>query len=149
MVTRYKIVRDRHSVWSGGKYQKYYAAGTTVSAVPNTLGLACFKTKRQAEATMKRWGFTGSLHFKIIRIKTIGRGTVPKVMSMGQFYETDLDRFYTFFRKMSKEAIRIALTTTHVYGSGKACQGQTETDTMSLLIPPEGTICYPAVKVLT
>ena len=97
------------------RYKRKYKKGLTVHAKSNSLGLMTFKRKKDAIK------FASAL-FKntlILKIQSIGRGRVPKGISMF-VDERELDHFYS------------NLPYTHY------CPP-----------PPSGTICYKLIKVLT
>lgn len=108
----YKIVKYGESLFlhtSG--FNLTYIVGNITRARKSTLGVFCFKTKRQA----KNFTTTKSpFNITILKVIPIGRGKVPKLIcNFG-----GLKNFY------SKTA---------------------PTDST---VPPDGTVCYPAVKVL-
>lgn len=143
MAIRFKLVTyTRASIFAGGKYKKFYYHGTIVHAVPGSLGLACFKTLHEArEAKKKFWPAD-----RIIRVKPIGaKGKVPQGMSIWQATDDKVDGFYSFLRRMKKGARvrQFVSDTQHLQAT------LSNGETMTLLIPPKGTICYQAVEVLT
>ena len=102
----------RHSAFASGKYNRNYSKGATVRAREGTLGVAVFKTKKQAEAFQGKIG----THYKIISVLPIGRKKTVEYICNAQS-ERSLDFFYN--EKLGAN-----------------------------LVPPPGTIFYPAVEVL-
>lgn len=119
---RYKVVksRSRYSCIVSGCsiYGIRYEIGKEVYALPDTMGIMCFKTRELA----LKWingHYTLALNNIIIEVIPMGRGHIPQSIAspnnLKMYYE-DRPRY-----------IR----------SGK-----------SWLDPPKGTICYPAVYVV-
>ena len=111
MAIRYKVVRNRTSLFTNGKYLLAYLPGNIVTAPEGTLGIMTFKTRRQAE------DFSFKSDAEIIRVRGIGRGKVPAKVCNGT-REFALDAFY-FGGVIGKSA------------------------------PPDGTICYQSIEVLS
>lgn len=88
----WKVIRskDRSSLFSTGKYKLYYEKGSIVSAVPGTLGIMCFKTKREAIQFGSGLGGTS-----IVKLRTIGRGKVPEKICR----EADSHSLNLFYKK--------------------------------------------------
>jgi len=104
----------RHSAFAGGEYDLIYRKDTTVRAREDTLGVAVFKTRKQAVA------FRGKSPYEVIRVRPIGRGKTVKLICSDQS-GAGLKDFY------SEMLWRSTLTT---------------------LMPPLGTVFYPAIEVL-
>lgn len=123
------VCRDnRASCFAGGKYCKFYHKDTIVEAEPGTLGLMVFDTKKDALDFSRHTSCEKGGHL-ILEVQPIGKGKRPmKICS--HFLEDRVDNYYahqklSFFERR-KSILRV--------------------DTIR---PPKGTICYPAVKVLT
>lgn len=86
MLNRWKVLRGRHSCSARGYFGLYYAKGTTVEALPGTLGIMVFDTWRHAADFMGR-------NRTIIMVKAIGQGKNCPLVS-GWTDEFDLKRFY-------------------------------------------------------
>ena len=128
---RYKVVssKDNRSSCSlapdGNEYIKYYRKGETVKANKGTLGIFVFKTKKQANNFIKNRRDNEGSYF-ILKVKSIGKGESPKFVCgcpllLMLIWDTSkyLNQFYKYGEKSNLQ-----------------------------MKPPEGTICYPAVKVL-
>ena len=120
---RYKVVISRNrgscSIEEGCKYRKVYKRGKIVKAKKGTLGIFCFKTKIDAINFIH--GNEEGGYFSIIKIKPIGKGKKPKLIaSIFPFLGADI-MINDFYRH-----------------SGYILNQES----------PEGTICYPAVRVL-
>jgi len=89
-----------------------YQEGTKTTAPKHTLGIFCFKTKRQAKHFIS---LKGSFNRAIMRVIPIGRGKVPKLICL-------YGGLLNFYKDITAEGDK--------------------------RMPPNGTICYPAVKVL-
>ena len=126
---RYKLVKktNRKSIMVNpdSMYSKTYKVGTVVQANPNTIGIFVFETLKDAE----NFGRIKSNYEKIIKVKPIGEGIRPKrVFKAGWLYSAYREE-----------------------GGVKALLGEKpiiDDDNYYDKIP-EGTICYPAVEVLT
>ena len=122
---KYKVVQyNRCSIFSPPRYILKYKKNTTVRAMKHTLGIMVFKHLKDAENFAKECCENTHL---ILRVETIGRGKTPKKICPGSRHPKnrfDYDNFYSQLRK--------GLFISH-----------------NIVTPPEGTICYPAVKVLT
>ena len=100
------------------RYKRIYNEGMTIRAESNSLGLMTFKRKKDAIKFAKRISFGRKVYYKILKIQSIGRGFVPKKISMSVSIES-LNYFYS--DDLSRQS----------------CP------------PPDGTICYKSIKVLT
>lgn len=115
--TRFKVVKaaSRYSCMVHGstKYALKYDPETAVYALPETLGVMCFDTYKNAYKLIRQHWYYGE-NCMIIKVIPMGRGRRPKSIGsptrLKEYYEED-----------------------HWYRS---------------LIPPDGTICYPAVYVV-
>lgn len=154
MAVRYKVVSidqnygipalenrepKRFSALVKGFFKINYSKGKTVRAKKNTVGIMCFKRRHQAEAWMNGPTLYSEISdFEIIRVQPVGRGKTPKTFS--GHYGTHV---LLLLRKLIKrfgveEGYKQLLTGRY--------------DVLDMYVrymePPEGTICYPAVKVL-
>ena len=102
----------RYSVLAGGNYRLDYSENSIVRAREGTLGVAVFKTRKQADAFHK-----GRPNQEIICVRPVGRGKTVKSVC-GNQSEIELDNFY--------DKRLMSLT----------------------ILPPLGSIFYPAVEVL-
>lgn len=119
-MVRYKVVVNRASVYAQGIYQLKYVKGTVVTGLPKTLGIMVFDTYGNAEEFM---GVLWSIaDIKIVKVRTIGKGTRPKYLSM----------------RINEESIR-AFYTPGLFGIDEWCP---------IAGIAKGTMCYPAVEVL-
>lgn len=98
------------------KYVNIYTKGETIHAVKSTLGIFVFHTRKQAKAFIAKYVIKHIT--KILRVRPIGRGKVPKVIVQAGACHTHIIDFYIDLYQV--------ITTN----------------------PPTGTICYPAVEVL-
>jgi len=135
MPIRWKVVTKDRESWSmllrpeifPEKFVKIYNLNTIVSAHPKSLGLMTFKTKKHAKKFQSRHPVSG---LRIIKVKGIGRGYVPKAI-------------VALFRIISLNGI---LETTQELKTS----GYSRPYCSSLFwSTPVGTICYKKVKVLT
>ena len=93
---KFKVVRisgrgRRYSVFAEGDYELQYLKGSIVRAREETLGVAVFKTRKQAKSFQDRY-----MLLEIIRVRPIGRGktvkyicTDPTEFQLGRFYRTN------------------------------------------------------------
>jgi len=112
----------RYSSFTRGSYKLEYPENTIVRAREETLGVAVFKTRKQAEIFVAKPHsyLSFKLPFKIIHVRPIGRG--KNVKFVRDFpSEVGLGEFYSLKRP------------------AQSCR---------LVRPPSGTIFYPAVEVL-
>jgi len=106
---KFKVVRvdyhgRRHSIFARGGYSLEYPKGI-VRAIPGTLGVAVFGTRRQAENFL-----ISSLDQKIIRVRPVGRGrSVEFVCDFPS--EEYLDFFYRHKHTIRKHLTRTPLGT--------------------------------------
>lgn len=87
---KFKVVRRgrRLSLFAEGSYRLEYLKGSIVRARRGTLGVAVFKTRKQAEDFQEKYMF-----LEIIHVRPIGRGrTVRSICSDPS--EIQLDTFY-------------------------------------------------------
>jgi len=110
--------KGRHSIFAKDGYELEYPVGSIVRAREGTFGVSVFKTKKQAERFRGKYFES---HFKMIRVRPIGRGKVVKLICTSQ-NEIDLNVFYR------QNLYRFIVKATQT--------------------PPPGTIFYPAVEVL-
>ena len=126
---------DRTSIQMTDKYQKYYKENTVVKANKGSLGIMVFKTKRQAE----RWAddrFGNSS--MVLKVLPIGKGKVPKLIST----PNHINIFYKHLSRLLTQEMPESY-------SGGNIKYNDEDISIALWPVPPGTICYPAVKVLT
>jgi len=121
---KFKVVRKigerRKSAFTRGNYSLDYPENSIVKARKGTLGIAVFRTRKQArEFLEKSHGFY--LFFKTIRVCPIGRGKTVKYIC-DYPSEPFLDKFYSC-RRRRDSFFRLAIS-------------------------PPGTMFYPAVEVL-
>ena len=125
MTIRYKVVKKRSRcsavVDGNSPYGLKYLPGTKVTAKEGTFGIMTFVEKYQANSFAYHLGWS-NIHERekciVITVETIGRGKYPKIIS--SMTETiNLDSFYKDDNYWKRETV-----------------------------PPDGTMCYPAVKVL-
>ena len=112
---RYKVTRKNRTsciISHQSRFCQKYLKGKIVRADPETLGIFTFETEKAAKL------FIWPRPWLILRVQPIGKGKIPKLISL-YTYQEHLIRFIK------------NLTTKH---------------TTRLI--PTGTICYPAVKVL-
>ena len=83
--------QKRSSAFASGKYSLDYAKGTIVRAIKGTLGVAVFKTRKQAERFLIIYSI---LPHQLIRVRPIGRGKSVEYIS-NQIEESELDIFYS------------------------------------------------------
>jgi len=120
----YKVVifSQRTSAAARGKYCLVYAPiGKVVKALDGTMGIMCFENRADAEAFICKYPYVYG--WVIIEVEGIGKPFRPRRVcqyTSGQM----LDRYYTSRRGHKRRS------------------GYTEQ-------APTGTICFPAVKVLT
>ena len=80
---------ERCSAFAKGIYNLFYPKGTTVTAREESLGVAVFKTKRQAKTFIE--GARRDLPLKIIRVRPVGRGKiVDNIAAAGGSYTLKL-----------------------------------------------------------
>lgn len=120
------------------KYFKIYKKGTTVKAPKNSFGIFCFKRKKDAEKFKEHMAINSTLlygtQYIILKVEPIGKGKTPKEI----IYRGLMSDFY------NNTKIFVVREEIAPYHSGV----YTENFIKTTLIPP-GTICYPAVKVLS
>jgi len=108
----------RCSIYARGKYSLDYVKGTIVRAIKGTLGVAVFKTRKQAE------NFSDCNYHKIIRVVPVGRGRTVKIVSRG-LDPLSFNYFYIYRRKRGGYPFDV-----------------------KIISPPPGTVFYPAVEVI-
>ena len=88
---RYRVVdSNRESLFMSGKYSFIYRKGEVISAVPGSVGIFCFKTRKEAQNFLLEFV---PHHGKILRVKPLSRGRTPKTIC--QFTkEVSVDAFY-------------------------------------------------------
>ena len=121
-IKRFKVIksRSRYSAVVNGKsqYSLKYEPGTEVYALPETMGIMCFTSHKKAD----KWIRTHYYYWgncRIIEVIPMGKGRIPEVIASPQ---------------------KLALW----YNN----RDHYRTFNHSLLTPPDGTICYPAVYVV-
>ena len=119
------VTKDRLSVISqfgdgSPWYIKRYAKGTVIKARSRTLGIFCFSRKKQALNFIE---IQKLYHLQVIKIKALSRGKKPKMVSW----------------HLNRDSISYFYNT----------EDQDDAIPSRGIIPPEGTICYNAIKVLT
>jgi len=127
---KYKVVSEDNksaflSLCNGiKKYRLNYKKDTIVEAPKGTLGIMVFERKYQAEKFIRRQTDCPAC-FNIKRVLSIGKGKKPYSICRISILDSDydLDQFYR--KNIIDPFYRI-----------------------SKVSPPDGTICYPAVKVL-
>ena len=123
---KFKAVRVigklRVSAFAKGYYYLDYPKGAIVRAREGTLGIAVFG--RRSEAVKFCRVKFGNNSFEIVRVLPIGRGRNVKKVSRSQSAYM-LDIFYG------------AVQNTQLYS-----------DSFTSMLPPPGTIFYPAVEVI-
>ena len=121
----YKVVRkvSRESVLAEGKYRLIYKKGTVVHTIPGTLGIMVFDYLSLARAFIKHVLGPPLSNFAVVRVKPIGKGTMPLSVSVGVL-EEQLSKFYAIHPAPCNPFIPYNTT------------------------PPLGTTCYEAVEVL-
>ena len=67
------------SAYAQGSYSLCYSQGTIVRARRNTVGVAVFQTRRDAERFVSC--FSGFRKLKIIRVRPVGRGKTVNIIS--------------------------------------------------------------------
>ena len=117
------------SCFAGGKYTKAYNRDEIVRERSLTLGIMVFEKRSQAIKFIKSHVSPIRCPLHIKRVLPIGKGKRPPLISKRASQE-GIYEFYQRYAHFKKEWIKVSLNST------------------PLVTPPEGTICYPAVKVL-
>ena len=119
----------------GSKYCLEYIKGEIVEAMPGTHGIMVFKSKHFANNFL--WGLSS---VKIIKVRVIGRR--KKIICLGEVRSDNpalntayLNKFYRLLPKGLRPDT--SFRKLHQLFNG------------DFMIPPKGTECYPAVKVLS
>jgi hypothetical protein len=132
MAIRWKVVDDeRKSIIASCNDSQVkglsYEKGLITTTHKGTAGIFVFKTRYQAKEWAKDFW-----DIKILKVKTIGRKKIPKWLpSLYSRHAEHIPSFYTWLFR--------------VRGKKRYCSYQ---DNFVWEVP-EGTECYPAVKVLT
>jgi len=95
---RYKVVTDDRKSMnrSCGSYELEYIRETKVFGKEGTLGVFCFKTKKDATEFILANEYTRSKYgLRILRVRPIGRGKVPKYVLSGNIQTSILVDDYT------------------------------------------------------
>jgi hypothetical protein len=100
-------------------YGLKYDPDTEVYALPETMGVMCFQSRKWAEKWLKSHWFIG-LNNIIVEVIPMGKGHMPKVVANPK----KLDLWYNDIKAYRRIHLHPFLT------------------------PPDGTICYPAVYVV-
>jgi len=100
---RYKVVnKNRESIIvKGSEYYLKYETGSTVKAKDNTLGIFCFKRKKDA----KNFVVPGD---KILRVIPLKRGNIPECIAISSkniSFETSIKYFYEGNRDIYRIAV--------------------------------------------
>ena len=85
----------RTSAYAEGSYSLCYLQGTIVRARRNTVGVAVFRTRRDAERFTSH--FSVFRRLKIIRVRPIGRGKTVNIIS----YFTSPYSLASFYKRVS------------------------------------------------
>lgn len=133
--TKFKVVRKGElasnyvSCFAEGRYQRTYNNDEIVEAEPGSLGIMVFGKRSQAKKFVEsRMSFMRNLlHIK--HVLPIGNGKRPPFVSR-RTHQENIHEFYQRYAHFKREWITVPLKNS------------------PLNTPPEGTICYPAVKVL-
>lgn len=114
-------------------YKIYYTKNSVVKAAKGSIGIFCFRTKKEAlKYNARKWTMQTRDNVEIIKVLPIGRGYTPK--SIAYYYTLKcISAFDKWKRKGSIFPIVSKITD----------------EELRVLAPAEGVICYPAVKVLT
>lgn len=116
------------SCFAEGRHQRAYENNEIVEAEPGSLGIMTFEKRSQATEFITNHDlFPHNLLIK--HVLPIGKGKKPPLISKLMSQE-GLHEFYQRYAHFKKEWITVPLKDT------------------PLNTPPEGTLCYPAVKVL-
>lgn len=118
--SQFKIVtHDRKSLFAQGKYCNFYNKDFIVHAVPGTLGLMTFRTRREAKDFRNELWSADKNRSKIIRVLPTSRG----------------HKLYQICKSQTEGSLN------HYY------EGNREIEPYPLYAP-EGTMGYRALKVL-
>lgn len=127
--TRFKVTTlNRLScIISDFPFRLRYDKDTIVEALPGTYGVMCFKTEGDAIEFVNHRVVRHRDDYRILRIKPIGRGRIPKHVCRSTYL---IKEFY------------------QVFGVNWDIQ-KSDPFKGILFSVPKGTICYPKVRVLT
>lgn len=147
-LVRWKVIREdpkgkRISCLAKGKYSLVYKKGRVVKAAPNSIGVMCFDTKRNATAwlsgqqdqiehsnpTIPYGNLPENKLFiaKIAKVRPIGKGWRPGLINCA----------------FSADSIKHVCDLVKKHGLTKVLFGLLWDE------PPKGTICYHEVEVLS
>lgn len=141
----YKVVngvRTSYASEEGSKYCLNYPKGGIVEAVPSTVGLMCFKKKKDAKRFLNR-------DFYNI---TFGYFMAKFLCAILTNFSDPKDRFnYPRIIKVKplSEEIDVRLISTRFSSYGIDEFYRKESSEFNTRVPPKGTVCYDKVKVLT
>jgi len=114
-------------------YAKTYTKGKIVTANKDSIGIFCFRTKKEATVYKDTKFLVGFQHkVEIIKVLPIGRGISPK--KIAYYYTKECITIYNTWLKRGKPSLQVMLKTEKK---------------VRFMSPAKGVICYPAVKVLT
>jgi hypothetical protein len=143
MKPKWKVVtrKDRSSIIAKcDGFKKHYEKGQVVNETENSLGIMVFKNRYHAENFLIRAGKIGV--GSIVKVMPIGKAKPVRPICDNARNKRRMEKYYRLFNLMEmyikngdNESLRKALSIKNTlllyYGSA-----------------PEGTQCYPAVKVL-
>ena len=135
--TKWKVVtKDRKSARTEDpRYIRKYLKNTTVKAQEGSLGLMVFETKKQAKNFSIRLSES-----RVLEVMPIGRPKRPTVLA----HRDHFNLFYKHKRRFTIKKIIEQLQTS----MGGRLDYEVNNHFIMLWPVPEGTVCYPSVKVL-
>jgi hypothetical protein len=132
---RWKVIDKHHreSIFiDNERYPKLslrYFKNKITKALPFTLGIMCFDTKKNAKQFIDKHYISERKYASIIKVKTFGKGQRPKEIVVCTRGKTDIIFPEEPLLRWSKNRER-------------------KFSDISIDKPPKGTICYPAVMPL-
>jgi hypothetical protein len=143
MKPKWKVVnkKDRGSIFARcDGFKKYYGPGRIVEETPDSVGIMVFRTKRDAENFLIRSGKfdTG----EIIKVTPIGKAKIVKNICVTPTNKKVMEKYYKLVEQM-----KMYERNKDSYSLRRGYDIYNQIGLMSGEIP-DGTQCYPAVKVL-
>ena len=145
----YKLVTgSRKSAIVGEEFELYYAKGTTVEKIPETVGIMVFNTKQNARDFAKdtMYKFSG---YKILKVKGIGKGRKP-IRICPYIVAYKLNDFYRYLSQLHIDPFETEISGHFLFGPPLHID-PFETEILGHFLfgpPPRGTVCFDAVEVL-
>jgi hypothetical protein len=122
-------------------YLVEYEEGKRVTAYSDSLGIFCFSSREYAKKFMHNYLIAAEA--RIIRVKTVGKRIPVSVIGVRT---SNLPVFYSTIRHYTQKELR-SFAKTMSRNEMKWLSDKRSKYGVQVMLPPEGTVCYPAVEV--